>query len=281
MTLREALAAGTRRLTEAGAEAPARAARALLAEAAGIAADRLVPEAGSPLPDAARAAYDGYLDRHAAGEPVARILGRRVFWGRDFAISPDVLDPRAETETLVARALDGPAPTRLLDLGTGSGVLAVTLLAEWPEACAVATDVSRAALAVAGRNARAHGVADRLHLLASDWFGSVSGRFDLVVANPPYVTAAEMAELPRAVAGHDPHGALTPGGDGLSAYRAIAADAPGHLAAGGRLLVEIGWRQGADVAAIFRAAGLRDVAVHADMAGRDRVVSACSAAAGA
>lgn len=274
MRLTEALGKGTGLLGFGGIEGAGRDARALLAEAVGIAPDRLVLEAQRDLTEAEWAAFQTLLSRRLEHEPVARILGRRTFWGRDFKITPQVLDPRPETETLIAEALAGPAPGRLLDLGTGSGIIAVTLLAEWPGATAVATDLCAGALAVARENAQVHQVGDRLTFVESDWFLGVEGAFDLIASNPPYIAADEMPGLARDVRGHDPDMALTPGGDGLDAYRAIAAEAAAHLAPGGRLIVEIGPTQGAAVAGMFRSAGLTGIAVRRDLDGRDRVVRA-------
>ncbi len=273
MTVTEALARGTAQLRLAGIEGAARDARRLLAGALGVEAGRVGAMGPDPVPPEAQERFLKMLNARAARRPVARILGRRVFWGRDFKVGDAVLDPRPETETLLAIALMSPA-RRILDLGTGSGILAVSLLAEWPGARGVATDISAAALAIARANATRHGVADRLRLVESDWFADVTGRFDLVVSNPPYIAEAELADLAPEVRLHDPPQALCPGGDGLDAYRAIAAGAPGHLAAGGRLAVEIGPTQGDAVAGLFAAAGLEDVTVHADLDDRDRVVSA-------
>ncbi|MGR3373311.1 peptide chain release factor N(5)-glutamine methyltransferase [Pseudooceanicola nanhaiensis] len=226
-----------------------------------------------PLPPEVAARFEAAIAARLKRQPVSQITGTRAFWKHRFEVTPDTLDPRPETETLVALALEAPF-TRLLDLGTGTGAIALSLLAERPAATGVATDLSEAALAVAARNAAALGLADRVRLVRSDWFGAVEGAFDLIVSNPPYITAAEMADLAPEVRDWEPHLALTPGGDGLSAYRAIAAAAPAHMAPGGRLLVEIGHRQGAAVVDIFREAGLDAAAVHADIDGRDRVVSA-------
>ncbi len=226
-----------------------------------------------PLPPEVAARFEAAIAARLKRQPVSQITGARAFWKHRFEVTSDTLDPRPETETLVALALEAPF-TRLLDLGTGTGVIALSLLAERPAATGVATDLSEPALAVAARNAAALGLADRVRLVRSDWFGAVEGAFDLIVSNPPYITAAEMADLAPEVRDWEPHLALTPGGDGLSAYRAIAAAAPAQMAPGGRLLVEIGHRQGAAVVDIFREAGLDAAAVHADIDGRDRVVSA-------
>jgi release factor glutamine methyltransferase len=240
----------------------------------GVARDRLTLHLSEALDAATCERFKAMLARRAGREPVARILGRRLFWGREFTVTPDVLDPRPETECLIAAALEGPEPARLLDLGTGTGCIAVTLLAEWRGAQGVASDLSPAVLSVARTNAARHAVAGRLDLVESDWFAAIEGRFDLIVSNPPYITEAEMAALAPEVRGHDPHMALGDGGDGLSAYRALADGACAHLVPGGRMLLEIGWRQGAAVAGIFAAAGLTGIRVMPDLDGRDRVVGA-------
>jgi release factor glutamine methyltransferase len=163
---------------------------------------------------------------------------------------------------------------RVLDLGTGTGCLAVTLLAERSDATALAVDISPAALAVAGENARRHGVADRLRLVQGDWFGPVRGVFDLILANPPYLDAGEIAGLAPEVRDWEPTIALSPGPDGLSAIRAIAGGARPALAPGGRVLVEIGWRQGRAARAVFSDAGFDRVSVLTDLDGRDRAILA-------
>jgi len=270
VSLREALKAATAALLAAGIDGPGRDARILLAHAAGVAQDRLTLHLTDEMNDAALARLAGYLARRIAREPVAKIIGTRAFWGRDFKVTKDVLDPRPETETLIVEALEGLTPERFLDLGTGSGILAISLLLEWPRATALATDISTPALAMAAENAARYGVQDRLTLRHSDWFERVEARFDLIVSNPPYIAADEMAGLSDEVRLHDPHLALTDQADGLVAYRAILAGAGGHLKANGQLLVEIGWQQAAAVKGLFQGAGFRDVRVLADLEGRDR-----------
>lgn len=272
MTIASALARATERLEAAGVVGAGHDARILLAEALGIERMRLSLEPDRALTGAEKAMFDVLVARRLSREPVSRIVGRRLFWDRAFRITADVLDPRPETEILIAVALEGPAPARLLDLGTGSGIIAITLLAEWPDATAVATDLSPAALAVARANAEAHGVADRISLVESDWFAAVEGRFDLIVSNPPYIAARELALLSPEVLDHDPAMALTPGGDGFAAYRTITDGAGAHLTPGGRLVVEIGARQGNKVAALFKRAGFEKVHVRPDFDRRDRVV---------
>jgi release factor glutamine methyltransferase len=269
----EALREATARLQAAGVDGAARDARRLLAHALGVAPDVLAGRMADPVPGVAAAAFDSLIARRAAREPVSHLTGARAFWGRDFRVTRDVLDPRPETETLVELALAEPF-ARVLDLGTGSGCILVTLLAERPEAQGVGTDLSPEALLIAGENAARHGVADRVILTPSDWFGDIGGRYDLIVSNPPYIAAEEMAGLSPEVRDHEPRGALTDEADGLSAYRAIAGGATRFLSPGGRLLVEIGPTQGPAVSRLFAEAGLERVAVHPDLDGRDRVVAA-------
>ncbi|WP_375692061.1 peptide chain release factor N(5)-glutamine methyltransferase [Pseudooceanicola sp. LIPI14-2-Ac024] len=263
------------RLVAAGVEGGASDVVLLMTNAFGSATPRyeLFAVLRDPLPAEVADRFEAFVAARMRRQPVSQIIGGQHFWKHRFIVTPDTLDPRPETETLVAAALHRPF-RRLLDLGTGTGAIAVSLLDERPGATGVATDLSEAALAVAARNADAIGVADRLDLRRADWFDGISGTFDLIVSNPPYITAAEMADLSPEVRDWEPHMALTPGGDGLDAYRAIAAGAPAHLAPGGTLMVEIGMAQGPDVVRIFSVAGLEDVTIHPDMDGRDRVVSA-------
>lgn len=254
----------------AGAQA-AREARLILAHVTGWSATRVALEGGAALTPEGLSAAEAALARRLAREPLAQILGAWGFYGRSFRVTRDTLVPRPDTETLVDLALARPFE-RLIDLGTGTGAIAVTLLAERDGATGVASDISAAALAVAGENAAAHGVAGRLRLVEADWWDGVDGVFDLVVSNPPYVTGAEYATLAPEVTDWEPRGALTPGGDGLSAYRAILDGLAPRLAPGGRCLVEIGAGQGEAVAALFTAAGLDAVAVHPDINGKPRVV---------
>ncbi len=255
-----------------GPEAAARELRLMLMAATGWTAVRLGVSGAEDLPQPARALADAMLARRLLREPMAHILGEWGFYGRMFGVSPATLVPRPDTETLVDLALAEDF-SRFIDLGTGSGAIAVTLLAERRTAQGLASDLSAGALAVAARNAARHGVEGRIDFVQADWWEGITGTFDLVVSNPPYVTDAEYVDLAPEITRWEPRAALTPGGDGLSGYRAILAQIHRHLAPGGRCLVEIGAGQGDVVAGLFRGAALTDVEVHADINGKDRVVS--------
>ncbi|MXW86381.1 MAG: peptide chain release factor N(5)-glutamine methyltransferase [Boseongicola sp. SB0673_bin_14] len=205
--------------------------------------------------------------------PVSQIIGKREFWKGTFKVTHDVLDPRPETELLVELGIRDPFD-RVLDLGTGSGCIVVSLLMERPNALGVGTDISEEALRVAGENAESMGVAERVNLRVSDWYDDVGGRFDLIVSNPPYIAEDEFGDLPPEVRNHEPRAALAGGADGLSAFRAIVSGARNYLTPGGRLLVEIGSTQADGVRDLLAKAGLESVAVHDDLDGRDRVVAA-------
>lgn len=268
-----ALRAAIPRLRGAGVEDAVLDARLLLAHAMGLAADRLTLHLPDEMTAPQARAYEEALQARARRQPVAQILGQRLFWGLTFRVTPDTLDPRPDTEALVAEALRAPFLS-MLDLGTGTGCILLACLKSMPMARGLGVDISPAALEVAKGNATALGLARRAAFRLSDWFSAVPGRHDLIVANPPYIAADEMADLAPDVRDWEPHLALTPGGDGLAPYRLIARDAPARLMGGGRLLVEIGPTQGAAVAALFAAQGLQDIRILPDMDGRDRVVAA-------
>jgi release factor glutamine methyltransferase len=284
-TLAILLADARKRLTAAGVDTAAIDARLLVEAATGASRLDLLAATDRTVAADAAARLDGWVERRASGEPVGRILGAASFYGFDFALGPDTLEPRPDTETLVEVALAavrsgriaGASPDgtglRLLDLGTGTGAIAVALLAKMPGARGIATDLSPGALDVARKNAARNGVDGRLDFALGDFFSAVSGSFDLIVSNPPYIASDVIANLDREVRLHDPRLALDGGPDGLDAYRTILAGIGGHLAAGGFLAVEIGWDQGEAVATLFRAAGLMEIEVHRDLGGRERVVS--------
>jgi release factor glutamine methyltransferase len=222
------------------------------------------------------------VTRRLAHEPVARIVGRKEFWGLDLGLSPDTLVPRPETETLVEAALetigaDRSRPVRMADLGVGSGALLLALLSEFPHAWGIGTDRSVDALSTARRNAAALGLAGRAGFAASDFGTALAGGFDLVVSNPPYVTTGEIDGLSPDVRDHDPRAALDGGADGLAAYRAIVADARRLLAPGGYLVLEIGAGQGPAVSSLCAGAGMAVYKVFNDLGGIPRALLAAPA----
>jgi release factor glutamine methyltransferase len=271
MTAQQALIQATAALRGAGVEDPGRDARLLLAHALEIAYDRLNMHLHDVLPEPAHQRLAALVQTRASRVPMAQILGERLFWGRSFKVTKDTLDPRPETEILVQEAISRPF-FNVLDLGTGTGCILVSCLLAMPLARGLGVDISEPALKVAEENAARHRAKARFQV--SDWFAAVTGRFDLIVSNPPYIALDEMAGLAPDVRDWEPRLALTDEGDGLAAYRVIAASAPGHLMPGGRLMVEIGPTQGAEVAALMQAAGLTDSHILPDLDGRDRVVFA-------
>ncbi len=213
-------------------------------------------------------AYEKLIDRRVAGEPVAYILGHREFWSLDLVVTPDVLIPRPDSETLIEAALTALArpPALILDLGTGSGALLLAALSEWPAATGLGIDASPAALAVARGNADRLGFGDRAAFALGDWGQGLCERFDLILCNPPYVeTGADLSPEVR----REPATALFAGADGLDDYRGLVPQLPGLLAKAGIAVVEIGHTQAAAVLELAVAAGLRGV-VRRDLGGRDR-----------
>jgi release factor glutamine methyltransferase len=218
------------------------------------------------------------LNRVAGREPLSRILGRREFWGLEFTLSADALDPRPETETVVEAVLrqvvDRAAPLRLLDLGTGTGCILLALLSEFSAATGFGIDIALGAAMTARRNAIALDMVERAHFLAGDWGTAISGRFDVIVSNPPYIARPALADLPREVALYDPSHALDGGADGLGAYRSIAVGLPELLKPGAVFACEVGIGQAPAVTEILRASGLAIAGCDRDLAGIPRCVVA-------
>lgn len=276
-TVGEALTVAARQLAAAGIADPRREARRLLAWVLAVEPLQLLTAPDRRLEGAARDTFGRALARRAAGEPFSRIAGRRGFWSLDLAISPAVLDPRADTEVLVEAVLRHvkdrrTAPLRLLDLGTGSGCILLALLAELPNATGLGIDRSPAALAVARANAAACGLAGRSLWAAGAWAAAVDEKFDAIVANPPYIPSGVIATLDRSVRAHDPAEALDGGPDGLAAYRQIVPALPRLLKAGGIACFEVGRGQAEPVAQLGRQAGLA-ATIDPDLAGIPRCVS--------
>lgn len=269
MTVGEALREATARL---GTDWARDEAEMLMAHALGMARSAmLLGHMGDPVPPA----FAAMVDRRLVDEPVAYILGEAEFYGRSFAVTPDVLIPRADSETTLLAALEAvPAPARILDCGTGSGILLLSLLAEHPAASGVGIDRSAGALAVAVENAARLGVATRAELQAADWdtpgWADAFGTFDLVISNPPYVE--DDADLDRSVRDFEPHGALFAGPQGLEAYRSLIPQLPALLTPEGVAVLEIGWQQAEAVSALAAEAGFAATLRH-DLAGRPRALT--------
>jgi release factor glutamine methyltransferase len=280
MTVAQARRALAQQFRAADIESPELDARVLIGQALGLDHAGLLAAAARPLSVADAEHIAGFACRRLAGEPVARITGLREFWSLPFIVTSDVLVPRPETETVVETALaligtNRTAAARILDIATGSGAILLALLSELPNARGVGTDIDQPALGVARRNAAQLGLADRAEFVASNYGTAINGRFDLVASNPPYVATPQIATLDRDVRDHDPHLALDGGPDGLSAYRAIVADAVRLLAPGGYLVLEIGQGQERDVAQLLTDAELTLAGEpRRDLAGIARVVTA-------
>ena len=277
MTFGEAARAAAARLASAGIETPDIDARLLAQAAFGLDAAQLLSAGRKTAPADGLARLGAFAERRASGEPVGRILGRREFWGLDFALAPETLEPRPDTETIVETALrliEGKAgPLRILDLGTGTGCILLALLSELSNAWGLGVDRSPGAAAAAARNAAALGLSARAAFMAGDWAGAIAGGFDLVVSNPPYIASAEIAGLAREVRVHDPALALDGGADGLDAYRAIIAELPRLLAVGGCAVLELGIGQEAAVSELGRAAGFAPIAARPDLGGVPRALA--------
>jgi release factor glutamine methyltransferase len=281
-TIRCVLFSATQRLQAAGIDSARLDAEVLICHALRVEKSQLYVSLHEPLEPSARRRFGDLLVRRLHREPVAYIIGSQEFWSLDFLITPDVLIPRPETERLVeislqcAGAFNGDLPLRILDIGTGSGALAVTLAKELPPAQVLATDVSPAALEIAGGNAARHQVADRVKLRNSNLFDSIRGyEFHLIVSNPPYIASGEFAALAPEVSDWEPRTALDGGVDGLDYYRGIVAQAFRHLLPGGALIMEIGAAMAGAVGELLRGAGNYTAPmVHQDYGCRDRVIVA-------
>ncbi len=271
-TAQAALRAAIGRLRDAGVGDPAGDARHLLAAVLEIDRSRVTLMLPDPISEEVEAAFDQAIEKRANRQPVSHITGKRAFFGRQYRVTPDVLDPRPETELLVDSALNTGAK-RILDLGTGSGAILISYLSDMHNAVGTGCDVSERALNIARENAENLGVIGRVDFVLSDWFSAITGKFDLIVSNPPYISEQEMSTLSPEVAKWEPEVALTPGGDGLGAYRIIVAQAKEFLLPKGWLMVEIGALQGKKVSGLFANSGFNDITILQDVDGRDRVVS--------
>jgi release factor glutamine methyltransferase len=280
------LAASTRRgalkeavllMKAAGLDTPVLDARLIVQHALGISWDTLYLKEDQPLGIEEKGRLESELARRAAHEPVSRIVGRRNFWTLDLAVSPDTLDPRPDTEslieTVVAAHPERTQPLRLLDLGTGTGAILLALLAEYPSATGLGVDTSEGALAVARTNAESHGLAPRAAFMIGNWAQGLEGPFDVIMSNPPYIESGAIATLSPEVREYDPRLALDGGPDGLDAYRAIIPAIADLLAPSGLAVFEIGQGQADAVTQIACEHGLAPTGIRRDLGGIERALS--------
>jgi release factor glutamine methyltransferase len=276
-TRAEALRELRRSLAEAGFETATLDARLLLLAALGISATDLITWPDTPLTPEQATTLAGFTGRRLNHEPVARIIGEREFWGLSFRLSPETLVPRPDTETLVETALDllpdRQAPLRIVDFGTGSGCILVALLHELPQATGLGVDFAFGALVTARSNANDNRVGKRCHFALSRWADAVSGPFDLIVSNPPYIATGVIPGLDEEVRKHDPRLALDGGPDGLEPYRTLLAEAERLLAPGGLLAVEIGYDQAEDLRSLAVLHSLEILRIAHDLSGNPRCVA--------
>ena len=263
-----------RKLKDAGIESADLESRIVLKHVLGIGDADLITGGERKISGQESARIDSLFQRRLAREPLSRILGQREFHGLIFRVTPDVLDPRPDTETLVDAALlkfkVGP-PGRVLDLGTGTGCILIALLKEWPQAEGVAVDISESALDVAKQNAKRHGVENRIAFLRSDWFEKVQGTFDLIVSNPPYIPCRDIPNLDPEVKNHDPILALSGGEEGLDVYKMLITETKKYLRPGGAAFFEIGFGQQNDITRIVGNAGATLSRIYPDLGGIPRV----------
>ena len=277
LTIGAALSAGRMALEGAGVETSSLDARLLLEAAMDVDTARIVAEPDQALDTRQEEQYRSFLERRQNREPISRILGRRAFWKDEFVVTADTLTPRPDSETLIELAVDHfrcGAPRRILDLGTGTGCLLLSALREFPDATGVCVDLSPGACRVALRNARILGLDSRTRIICGNWGTAISGIFDLILCNPPYIANREEEKLSPEVTEFEPRQALFAGVRGLDAYRALVPELAANLAPGGALIVEIGHRQGPGVSRILMESGFYVAARARDLANRERCLLA-------
>lgn len=274
LTIAEALAEAVEQLEEAGVDSAHLDARLLLSRVLGVSRAYLTMHADAYLSDSELMAFDVLVERRAAREPMAQILGEREFWSLNFRVTADTLDPRPDSESIIEAVLRyvPSKQSRLLmaDFGVGSGCLLLSLLSEYPRAHGLGVDMSAAALEVAEKNAHTLGLSTRATFHQTSWGEGVIGRYDVIVSNPPYIRESDMAALEPEVTQYEPHSALVGGEDGLEAYRALLPDVKRLLAPNGIAVLEFGQGQAADVTAIAEANELRMLETCKDLAGIER-----------
>ena len=272
MKLQKVLADTAFKLSQSGIESAARDARILTAHALGVPISDLSLKITDKVSANIIFKLEKLILRRVNKEPISKILGRRDFWGRTFSINKNVLDPRGDTETLIDYVIGKPRKT-VLELGTGSGVIAVTLACEWKEVQVTAVDISEDALLLAQINAEKFNVQDKIHFLKSDWFDNVEGMFDLIISNPPYVGWMEQDEISIEVKKYDPEIALFAGNDGFDAYKRIIPNLAKFLNPDGFVVLEVGASQSKKVKNMMNSFGFFDVEIVKDLSGKDRLIA--------
>ena len=273
MKLREVLADAANKLSTSGIDGAARDARVLTAFAIGIPISELSLKLNELVSDQIISKLEKLILRRIDREPISKILGKREFWGRSFSINENVLDPRPDTETLIDFVIEKPVKS-VLELGTGSGAIAITLACEWKEVHVTAIDISEDALSLARSNAEKYNVQNKIHFLKSDWFETVRGSFDLIISNPPYIGLIEQDKISAEVLKFDPKIALFAGHDGLDAYRKIIPKLIKFLNPHGLVVLETGASQSNQVKYMMNAVGFIDAKIVEDLSGKDRLVTA-------
>ena len=273
MKLKKVLADTAIKLSESGIEGASRDARILTAYTLQIPVSDLSLKINEKVSGKITSKLEKLILRRINREPISKILGRRDFWGRTFSINENVLDPRGDTETLIDFVIEKPVKS-VLELGTGSGAIAVTLACEWKEVHVTATDISENALSLAKINAEKFNVQNKIHFLTSDWFENVKGAYDLIISNPPYIGLTEQDEISAEVIKYDPEIALFAGRDGLDAYRKIIPSLSKFLNPDGFVALETGASQSNQVKNMMNAVGFVDAKIVKDLSGSDRLVAA-------
>ena len=273
MKLKEVLADTAIKLSGSGIEGAARDARILTAFAIGIPISELSLKLNELVSDQIISKLEKLILRRIDREPISKILGKREFWGRSFSINENVLDPRPDTETLIDFVIEKPV-TSVLELGTGSGAIAVTLACEWKHVHLTAVDISEDAISMAKINAEKFNVQNKIHFLKSDWFETVRGSFDLIISNPPYIGLVEQDEIAAEVIKYDPEIALFAGRDGLEAYKRIIPNLTKFLNPDGLVILETSASQSYQVKNMMNAVGFIDAKIVKDLSGKDRLVAA-------
>ena len=273
MKLQRVLADTAFKLSHSGIESAARDARILTAYALEVPISDLSLKINDRVSANIIFKLEKLILRRIKREPISKILGRREFWGRIFSINKNVLDPRADTETLIDYVIEKPVKT-VLELGTGSGVIAVTLACEWKEVHVTATDISEDALLLAQKNAEKFNIENKIQFLKSDWFDNVEEKFDLIISNPPYIGWIEQDKICTEVTKYDPEIALFAGFDGFDAYKKIIPGLAKFLNPDGFVVLEIGASQSNLVKDIMNLSGFFNVDIVKDLSGKDRVIAA-------